>query len=213
MAQIGSLVASSNQTFNLDFLPSVLVIGNINTDIPISNLSVVTGGEQLISITSAIRIRAFAKLGNGGMLGASVKVPMGIALAAGRVNRQTTINATNGAATTPAVFAASTQKSNVVRRAAETSINASANGSFQNFEAMYFDATNVLRAQIQFQDGYGDEFSVPELDALFARSNITDADGKLEGLTCIEGEGIATVTLYNGSSGQTVVLVSSLYQF
>jgi hypothetical protein len=213
MAQIGSLASSANQTFNLDFLPQFIVIGDPVTDLTISNLSVVSGGQQLMSVTSAARLMALAKYQQGALLGANVKVPMGLSLSLGRVNKQTTINALNGAATTPGVFAASLVKSDIARTAVESSINASANGSFSGFEALFFNPVNVLRAQITFSNGFSDEFTVPELDALNARLSICDADGRLAGLTVINGEGVDRVTIFNSSGGNTVVLASGYVSF
>ena len=209
MAQIGSLLASTNQTFNLDFLPSVMVIENVSTDLPVTNLSVVTGGVQLMSVTSAARLQALAKFQNGGLLGTTVAVSQSLALALGRVNKQTTINATNGEPTTPAVYVASGNKSTIARQATETSINASANGSFSNFEALFFLPVNVIRAQINFSNGFSDEFTTDELVALYAREAVTDTDGLLSGHVCIPGAQIDRVTLFNGSGGSTVVLMSS----
>lgn len=212
MATIGVLAASSNSTFNLDSLPQFILIGAPDTDIPVTNLSVVSAGQQIISLTSAANIIAFAKYQQGAMLGADVKVPMGITVADGMINKGTTINMLNGGVTTPAVYAVSNQKGSIARQAVETSINASANATYQGFEALFFNPTNVLRAQITFSSGFSDEFSVPELDAYFAKTNICDADGRLNGLTVISGMGVQRVTLFNGSGGATTVVISQFLQ-
>jgi len=210
MAQIGNLVASSASVFNLDFLPERFLIGSTDTDQPLSQISVVTSGTQLFSITAAARIRAVAKFDQGATLGADVKVPMWLKLSTGRINKQTTINVTNSGAGTESVQAVSTNISGIARRAVEQSINASANATFDTFEALFYDPTNVLRVNIVFANGYVDEYTDKEINALYAAYHVADADGLLNGLSCIDSDSlggqIAQVTIYNGSGGATVVL-------
>ena len=210
MAQIGNLTASTSSVFNLDFLPERFLIGQTDTDQPLSQISVVTSGTQLFSITSAARIRAIAKFDQGATLGADVKVPMWLKLSTGRVNKQTTINVTNSGAGTEAVQAVSTNISSIGRRAVEQSINASANATFDNFEALFYDPTHVLRLNITWANGYVDEYTPAEVNALYAAYHVADADGTLNALSCIDSDSgagmISQVTLYNGSGGATVVL-------
>jgi hypothetical protein len=216
MAQIGNLVASTSSVFNLDFLPERFLIGQTDTDQPLSQISVVTSGTQLFSITAAARIRAIAKFDQGATLGADVKVPMWLKLAVGRVNKQTTINVTNSGAGTEAVQAVSTNMGNIARRAVEQSINASANATFDNFEALFFDPTNILRVQITFANGFTDEYTPNEINALYAAYHVADADGTLNALSCIDSDSgaglISQVTIYNGSGGATVVLKTDYVQ-
>lgn len=216
MAQIGNLTASASSVFNLDFLPERFLVSGTDTDQPLSQLSVVTSGTQLFSITAAARIRAVAKFDQGATLGADVKVPMWLKFGTGRVNKQTTINVTNSGAGTEAVQAVSTNIGSIARRAVEQSINASANATFNNFEALFYDPTNVLRIQIIFENGFSDEYTPNEIDALYAAYHVSDADGRLNGLSCIDaasGAGlIAQVTIYNGSGGATVVLKTDYVQ-
>jgi hypothetical protein len=216
MAQIGNLTASASSVFNLDFLPERLLVAGTDTDQPLSQISVVTSGTQLFSITSAARIRAIAKFDQGATLGADVKVPMWLKFGTGRVNKQTTINVTNSGAGTEAVQAVSTNIASIARRAVEQSINASANATFNNFEALFYDPTNVLRVQVIFDNGFSDEYTPNEIDALYAAYHVSDADGRLNGLSCIDsasGAGvIAQVTIYNGNGGATVVLKTDYVQ-
>lgn len=222
MALIGTIAASSSAVFNLDFLPEKLLIqstGSANQSL--SNLSIVTSGTQLMSITSVARVTALAKYDSGAVLQDPdvtniSNVASYLRLATGRINKATTITGTNGVAATRNVFAASTNISNVARRAVEQSINASANATFDNFEALFFDQTNVLRAQITFANGYTDEYTMEEVDALYANFHIADIGGKLEGLSCISADSgaglISQVVLFNGSGGATVVLKSDYVQ-
>jgi len=223
MALIGSIAASSSAVFNLDFLPEKFLIGDTSTpSFSLSNLSVVTSGVQLMSITDVNRISALAKFDSGAILTA----PAGgltesttanyLRLATGRINKATTITATNGVASARNVFAASTNINNVARRAVEQSINASANATFDNFEGLFFDPTNVLRAQITFSNGFTDEYTVGELAALYANYHVADEYGYLSGLVAIDADSgaglISQVVLFNGSGGSTVVLRSDYVQ-
>ena len=216
MAQIGNLTASASSVFNLDFLPERFLIGTTDTDQPLSQISVVTSGTQLFSITAAARIRAVAKFDQGATLGADVKVPMWLKLAVGRVNKQTTINVTNSGAGTESVQAVSTNMGSIARRAVEQSINASANATFDNFEGIFYDPTHVLRVQITYANGYTDEYTPQEVNALYAAYHVADADGTLNALSCIDSDSgaglISQVTIYNGSGGATVVLKTDYVQ-
>ena len=216
MSQIGALVASTSTVFNLDFLPERFLIGTADVAFPLSQLSVVTAGTQVMLVTSSARIQALAKFDQGATLGTDILVPMWLRMAFGRINKNTTINCTNSGATTPAVFASSTGLGSVARQATEQSINASANAAFSNFEALFYDPTNVLRVQLIWENDFIDEYSVPEIDALFSAYNVADADNRLAGLSCIAGSSgagnIKQATIFNGSGGATVVLRTNYAQ-
>jgi len=141
---------------------------------------------------------------------------MWLKLSTGRINKQTTINVTNSGAGTESVQAVSTNISGIARRAVEQSINASANATFDTFEALFYDPTNVLRVNITFANGYVDEYTDKEINALYAAYHVSDADGLLNGLSCIDSDSlggqIAQVTIYNGSGGATVVLKTDYVQ-
>jgi len=222
MALIGSFPASSSAVFNLDFLPEKFLIGSADaTTQSLSNFSVVCSGTQLMSITSVARLTALAKYDSGAVLsdptnpGYSTTASW-LRLATGRINKATTITGTNGVASIQDAFAASTNIGNVARRAVEQSINPSANATFDNFEAIFFDDTNILRAQITFANGFTDEYSPRELKALYANYHVADRFGQLEDLTCIDADSgaglISQVVLFNGSGGSTVVLKSDYVQ-
>ena len=224
MALIGSFPASSSAVFNLDFLPEYLLVGFTGSDTQsLSSLSVVTSGVQLMSITAADRITALAKFDSGAVL--SFPDPAGtttsrsgsyLKLATGRINKATTITGTNALASARNVFAASTNISNVARRAVEQSINPSANATFDNFEALIFNPANVLRAQITFANGYSDEYTPDELNALYAKYHVAEEDGTVQSLTIIDADSgaglISQVVLFNSSGGSTVVLKSDYVQ-
>lgn len=222
MSLIGSFAASSSAVFNLDFLPEKFLVGAANsTNQALSSFSVVTSGVQLMSITNADRLTALAKFDSGAILsdpttGNQSTTASYIRLATGRINKATTITGTNSIASVKNVYAASTNISNVARRAVEQSINPSANATFDNFEALFFYGTNILRAQITFANGFTDEYTVPELQALYSNYHVSDADGTLEGLICIDADSgaglISQVVLFNGSAEATAVLKSDYVQ-
>jgi len=222
MALIGNLAASSSAVFNLDFLPEKFLVDSAaNSNQSLSNFSVVTSGIQLMSITNVARLTALAKFDSGAILSDpsltnQSTVASYLRLATGRINKATTITATNGSASSLAVYAASTNITNVARRAVEQSINPSANATFDNFEALIFDSTNVLRAQITFANGFSDEYTPDELKALYANYHVSDAFGNLEGLTVIDADSgaglISQVVIFNGTGGSTVVLKSDYVQ-
>lgn len=224
MALIGSFPASSSAVFNLDFLPEKFLIGNTNASSQaLSNFSVVTSGVQLMSITDVSRLTALAKFDSGAILDdgttpgtTNSTTAQSLRLATGRVNKATTITGTNSATGVRNAFASSTNISNVARRAVEQSINPSANATFDNFEALIFAPTNILRAQITFANGFSDEYTTEEIAALYANFHVTDSAGLLEGLLCIDADSgaglISQVVLFNGSGGTTVVLKSDYVQ-
>jgi hypothetical protein len=224
MALIGSIAASSSAVFNLDFLPEYFLVGfPASPNQSLSNFSVVASGQQLMSITNVDRLTALAKFDSGAILDdpntpgtANSTTASYIRLATGRINKATTITGTNGSASNRDVFAASTNISNVARRAVEQSINPSANATFQNFEALFFLGTDILRAQLTFANGYTDEYTVNELRALYAKYHVADANGNLETLVCIDADSgaglISQVVLFNGSGAATVVLRTDYVQ-
>jgi hypothetical protein len=213
MSQIGVLAPSTSTLFNLDYLPERLLIGALENFGIASNLSVVCSGRQLMSITNAARIDAIAKYDQGADLGNAI-CPFWLRLAPTRVNKACTINITNGTIAATDVFASSTAKGNVARTAVEQTINASANQTFTEFEALFFLPANVLRVNLTFADGFNDDFSVGEVNALFASQNVTETGGLLGGLSCIKSDQIGDndilqAVVYTTSVGSVTVLKSS----
>jgi len=221
MALIGSFPASSSAVFNLDFLPEKFLIQGPSTSQALSNFSVVTSGVQLMSITDVNRLNALAKFDSGAILNSPTAATLNTAsaylrLATGRINKATTITGTNGVASVRSVYAASTNIGNVARRAVEQSINPSANATFDNFEALIFDATNILRVQITFANGFTDEYTEVELRALYSNYHVSEEAGFVNGLLVIDSDSgaglISQVVIFNGSGGSTVVLKSDYVQ-
>ena len=224
MALIGSFPASSSAVFNLDFLPERFLVGGTQSaNQALSNFSVVCSGQQLMSVTDVNRLTALAKFDSGAILDdpntpgtTNSMTASWIKLATGRINKATTITGTNSLATAENAFAVSTNIGNIARRAVEQSINPSANATFQNFEALIFLSTNVLRATITWENGFVDEYSVQELRALYAAYHVSDANATLEQQTIIDADSgagkISQVTLFTSSGGSVVVLKTDYVQ-
>lgn len=216
MALIGTFPGSGSNVFNLDFLPEKFLIDETNASSQfLSNFSVVCAGIQLMSITDIDRLTALAKFDSAAILvdnPANSVAAAYLRLATGRINKGTTITGNNANQSPRNVFAASTCISNIARRAVEQSINPSANATFDNFEALIFLSTNVLRAQITFANGFTDEYSVPEIKALYANYHVAEAGGNLQNLTVIDADSraglISQVVLFAGSGAAVVVLKS-----
>jgi hypothetical protein len=81
---------------------------------------------------------------------------------------------------------------------------------------LIFDATNILRAQITFANGYSDEYTPDELKALYAKFHVAERGGDLSDLTVIDADSgaglISQVVLFASSGGSTVVLKSDYVQ-
>jgi len=221
MALIGSFPASASAVFNLDFLPEKFLVQGPQSDQSLSNFSVVCSGVQLFSVTAVARLNALAKFDSGAILNNPTAATTNIAaaylkLATGRINKATTITGTNSLASVRSAYAASTNISNIARRAVEQSINPSANATFDNFEALIFDATNILRAQVTFENGYTDEYTEVELRALYANYHVAEEFGYVNGLCTIDADSgagrIAQVVIFNGAGGSTTVLKTDYVQ-
>jgi hypothetical protein len=214
MSAIGVLAASVATLFNLDYLPERLLIGDIDTVLVPSSLSVVCSGRQLMSVTNAARISALGKFDQGAFSATVGLTPNWLRLAPTRVNKACTINITNSGVATPTVYASSTAKGNIARTAVEQTINASANQTFTEFEALFFLPTNLLRVNLTFADGFNDDYSPAEVDALFASASVADDDGRLEGLSVIRSDrpgnnDIVQAVIYTTSGGNMTVLKTS----
>jgi len=219
MSQIGSLTASSSDIFNRADTPANILIGTVDTDVPLSAFSVSIRGLQTINITAQARIQAFAKWLMAGVLGADVKKGMLLKLADEAVTGQSCqIRTTNATATTPGVFEFSDGKngnSPKVVAAGEETIQASSVQRFDgnNFDLLAFDPSNVTDVQFEFISANGSVFSqlmtAVEIDAMLVAQGVTtDADGRLAGLTAIDNTDnrIVSATFNNGGAGTTTVL-------
>lgn len=224
MAVISNISTSGvSSIINLDYLPERLLLGNVGQNSSFSNFSVVASGVQLMSVTNQDRFTALAKFDNQLYLNGAATVPFTevvqyLRLAIGRINKATTIQGLDSGSSSSYPYnicAASTGMSNLARRAVESSINPSANGTFNDFEALFIEPFNFLRAQLTFENGFTDEYTPQEIAALFAAYNQTDFNGGLNAngssaYLVIAGETpmgrISQAVIYASGTGSITVL-------
>lgn len=209
--QIGSLTASGTAIFERDDTPSFLLIADANTALTVSNLQVSISGQPTITITAQNRVRAFAKLVSGLVQSGSGLLAQGLPIATGAIKGQVArISATNSAATTPSVYEFSADGSGMPVIAGETAIQDSASKTFDDFDFLVFDATNLNYASVVFPDGWRDQFSAVELQALFALSGnpAVESTGTIDSQTVVDGSQVASITLFTSGGDITVLRIA-----
>lgn len=213
MARLGTIPANGNAVLNLDFMPERLLIVDAVTGVQAaascSQISVVNSGRQVATITGT-RIPAFARLGKQ-IAGAAQILAETIQLGAGRVTGSTQITIANSTANALNVFGVSSGFSNLIANYVESSINANANGSYENFAALLLSTpANVDRVNLTFSNGFNDDFNVDELRALLGEFQNTNANGQLEGNLVVPNfiwgdNPIVTAVVFVNSNGNCVV--------
>jgi len=213
MALLGQ-APTGTSTINIDFIPENIAVIDSVTGLPalgvVTQLSIVSAGQQIANLTGA-RIAGFGRIGQF-INGAAQLLGSWLQLALGRVNGSTTITITHANVATLQIFGVSSGFSNDVVNYVETSINANANQSFGNFEALILSTpANVDRVNITFTDGFNDDFSVPELKAMVSSLQNTNADGLLNGGLFIPNLGnILNCVVYINALGNCVVGVKRI---
>lgn len=209
MPEIGVLTPSGSVTITRTWVPEFLIINSPETDNVLSSMTVTIGGQVYQSVTNQGRLGSWIKYMIGGMLGASVKVGNIYKLADGFIKDQTLqLTLVNATVNAYVVYGYSTGKGDRPFVAGEITIQASSYEDFDDFTALFFDTTNLLNADIVFADGHSDRFITAELQAMFVTTNITDANGNLGSLICIDNRlgNIASVRIYTTGAGAMTVL-------
>lgn len=217
MPQIGDLTtgAGVNTSLNQDFLPQYLQVGNVDDANPLQALRVATKGKELMNISNQARIQALGALDMEASIAAGASViPNGsIRLADGQIEERTQMTLQNSGVPAPVVYGNSLGFSAgaVARFAIESSINASQNQTYRNFEYLLFLPANVTSVDVTYSNGYKENLTVPELEALFLRNFNTQANALVNGHLVIAGNAnpfgeIVEAKIYNGSGGSTTVL-------
>lgn len=225
MSQIGTLVTGAGvvTTLNLQFVPQFILVGTLDTDLPLSAVSWNVAGDELVNIATATHVVAFSKLAQNGLLGADVKVSQVLQVADGYYgNQQFQVRFTNAGATTPAIYGFSQRKgAGELVRASQNVILDGANQRYSGFVALQFLPTNVTRADIEFFDiesneVFSDSLTPAELADLFAMDNITDANGLTATLVTVSnynaeftGIVIKSITIYASGANVTVNVIGS----
>ena len=114
-----------------------IVIGDVDTAIPIQGLSVEIDGKPFINLTGVqTLIAALAKWKMKAIQGAAV-IGMVLRIATGRIARPTTYRFTNAGATTPTVYVFSDEDNGIPIEAATSQINASSSQLYAAFSALF----------------------------------------------------------------------------
>jgi hypothetical protein len=212
MGQIGTLLTGAGVTTTISGQAQTdqyLLLGDVDTPNPLQGIQVEVDGTTFFNIQSAVLITAAMKwlmeTAGAGVIGLLLKV------ATGSIKRTTTYRFTNSGATVPAIFAFSEQGAGgglpVV--AGTKGINAVSYDDFSQFSALMVDLpANVSTWEIVFTDGTKSTLTTVEVDALFALSNQTEANGKLGTVTVLDNtaRNIATVRI-NTTAAVTVLIL------
>lgn len=205
--KIGALLASLEQIFDRPDTMQQILIEDAGAAIPATKLTVEISGTPTISITSQNRLRAFSKLMMGGNGDTSLLNMIPIATGAIK-SKAVQLAITNGAATTPNVYANSEKKNGVPIIAGEQTIQDDSNETYSGFGYLIFDATNLDYAAVVYPDGWREKLTAVELQALYAKSrSYVEGDGTLSSQTVIDGSKFAEVTLFTTGGTITVLIV------
>lgn len=168
MSQIGTLTANATTTFNLQFVPEFLVIGDVS-GINIALETVIKGKTRIIAPNPTL-FRGLSQVGMAGLLSIQEVSKVYQISNGGKGNETCQIKITNATATTPDVYAVSTGPNDGTVIAVSTSqVDANSNQEYKVFDKLAVDITNPLRnIQIKFANGWEDSFTVEEVNALLA---------------------------------------------
>lgn len=214
MSQIATLITGAGVVTPVTGLANAeqyIVIGDVDTAMPLTGLSVEIDGEATINIVgSTPLVSSFAKFMSQFT---ATLVGLVLKIATGQIMKKTTYRFTNAGATTPAIFAFSERgagKGSPVR-AISDGINALSNLTYRNFSAlMITPAANAGNLDFVFADGTAQTLTAIEADALFAIKNQTDANGRLDPVvTTIDNRdgSIASVRV-NATTALTVLKIN-----
>lgn len=215
MAQIGTLVTGAGVATVIagqSQCDQFIVIGDVDTPLPLQAVSVEIDGTPFIQITGANLVEAFAqyKSNMGGTDGTDNTPSNFLKIATGYIPRNTTFRFTNAGATTPAIYAFSNAKGGIPLIATTQSINATSYQVFDKFSALIIDGfANVVNAEISFRDGSKSTLTVPEIDAMFTINNPASPSGKCGPCSCIDNsdQSISSVRINTGVGAVTVLTV------
>lgn len=196
-------------------MESDILIGDIDTSQPLQGLKVNVDGDTTIDVQgSQPLISVLSKLSQflcGSTVGMLLKIATGRVFCKAGV-----VTFTNGGATTPAVYWNSQRGVGTpgrLIRARSTTINPNSNQTFNSGDYAYLavtNPTNVSSFDFTFADGTQQNMTVVEADALFAKTNETEANGRLDAVvTCIDNtrKNIASVRINVGAAAVTIMTV------
>jgi hypothetical protein len=196
---------------NQSQLENNILIGDVDTAMPLQGLKVSVGGKTTIDIQGSIPlVSVFAKFMNrvtGTVVGLAIKI------ATGRLNvGGSSITFTNGGPTTPSVYGWSDTSTNAQPIEAQTvGINALSNQTFEGFAGLFITpVANVGSFDVVFADGTPQNMTVVEADAMFSQMNDTEANGRLDALVTgfDNRKGAIRSVKVNATTALTVMVVS-----
>jgi hypothetical protein len=189
-------------------LESNIVIGDVDTAMPLQGLKVVVDGKTKIDIQGSQPLVStfakFAQLITGTVIGMVLKI------ATGRIYKTSTVTLTNNGATVPAIFTYSDSSNGVPLEAVTQGINPLSNETFKDFSGLFITpAANVASFDVVFDDGTSQNMSVIEADAMFSQTSQTEVNGRLDALVTgfdNRSRNISAVKV-NATTAVTVMLV------
>lgn len=164
----------------LSQVESNILIGDVDTAMPLRGLSVKIGGRTTIDIQGSQPLMSvLAKFCSN--ISAAV-VGLVLKIATGRINREgSSIVFTNDGVTVPQIFAHSLESNGEPIEAATSAIVALDNRSYRDFSGLFITpAANIASFDVIMADGTSQPMSVAEADALFSLTHPTQADGRLD---------------------------------
>lgn len=193
-----------------------ILIGDIDTAMALRGLKVNVDGDTTIDIQSSQPlVSVFSKLSQfmvgSGTIGLLTKIATGRVICKAAV-----ITFTNDAATTPAVMWNSQRgqgKPGRLIRAQTTTINPNSNQTFMSDSFAYLAVTNpanITSYDFTFADGTQQNMTIVEVDALFAKTNETQTDGRLDAIvSCVDNtkNSVLSVKINVGATAVIVMLV------
>lgn len=183
MGQIGTLVTGAGINTSItgqSQLESDLMIGGVDTAMPLRGLKVVVGGKTTIDIQgSQPLMSAFAKFM---MRSAGTVVGLVIKIGTGRMRSPgSSIVLTNDGATTPIIYSYSQGGNGTPIEAVTQGVNALSNLTIDNFAALMVTPTaNIGSFDVVYADGTDQSMTALEADSLFASKNDAQANGRLD---------------------------------
>lgn len=213
MGQIGTMITGAGVVTPLvgqASCPEVIYLGDIDTSNALQGLQVEVDGIPFFNVVNnAALMNAYAKWLNE-TAGAGV-VGLGVRVATGKIEKNTTIRLTNNGVTTPAIRAYSSGKDGVPMLVATKGVNALSGEDFSKFSALIIDVpANVNNIEVYFKDGHRETWTVQDADAYFNQFNQSETDGRLGGCTVIDNTGRQFESVRINATTALTVLVAKL---
>lgn len=188
-----------------------ILIGDVDTTCPLRGIQIMIGGKSVINITgSQPLVNAFMKF----MMNLTAStIGLLFKVSCGKINKATTYRFTNDGATTPNIYAYSQDERADLAVPVEASmvgINANSYDTFSKFTALLITSSaNVSSIDILFADGNKNNFSMVEIDAMFATYNQAEANGRLDAVVSTIDNRFGNIesVQINCSAAVTVVVI------